>query len=61
MINVKTQIRLTASKRNYEVLYSYDNGNSYHLHKSGLTLDQANKEAISIKGHIKLLRDVRVR
>ena len=61
MINIKTLIQLSASKRSYEVLYSYDNGASYHLYKNGLTLDEANKEAISIKGHIKLLRDIRVK
>jgi hypothetical protein len=61
MIRIKTRIQLTANKKSYEVLYSYDNGTTFHLHKSGLTLDQANKESISIKGHIKLLKDLRVK
>ena len=61
MIEIKTRIQLASNKKSYEVLYSYDKGNSYHPYKSGLTLDEANKEAISIKGHIKLLRDIRVK
>ena len=61
MIRIKTKIQMSSSKRSYEVYYSYDNGTSYHLHKTGLTLDEANRESISIKGTIKLLRDLKVK
>lgn len=61
MVNIKTRVQLSENKRSYEVLYSYDNGKTYKLHKKGLTLDEANRESVSITGSFKLLRDIEVK
>ena len=52
-----TEIKLSPSKRNYEVWYQNTNGESV-LHKKGLSLDEANKETVSLMGHTRLWNDI---
>jgi hypothetical protein len=61
MVNIMTRVQLSESKRSYEVLYSYDNGKTYRLHKKGLSLDEANRESVSVRGTFKLLHDLKVK
>lgn len=51
------EIRLASSKKNYEVWYQNPKGECV-LHKKGLTLDEANKETISVMGHTRLWNDI---
>ena len=51
------EIKLSPSKRNYEVWCKDSKGESV-LHKKGLTLDEANREIISVNGHTRLWNDL---
>ena len=51
------EIKLSSSKRSYEVWFKDSKGEDV-LHKKGLTLDQANREIISVNGHTRLLNDL---
>jgi hypothetical protein len=51
-----TEIKLSPSKRSYEVWYQNTNGESV-LHMKGLSLDEAIKETTIINGGVKFLND----
>lgn len=53
---VKTRIQLSEAGK-HEVLVSMD-GTNYRPYKTGLTLDNAVKEATSIRGHYSLWNDI---
>jgi len=52
-----TKIILSPSKRTYDVWYS-NNGNTFVLHKSFKSIDEAIKETTIINGSLKLFKDV---
>jgi len=52
-----TKIILSPSKKTYDVWYSKDS-NTFVLHKSFKTIDDAIKETTIIKGSFRLLKDV---
>jgi hypothetical protein len=54
---MKTQIR--KGPKGYEVWYSTDGGQTIQFHKAFKSMDDAVKETGSLKGHQRLLMDLR--
>lgn len=51
---IKTKIQLSSDKKTYDVLLSKDGGINYHIYKTFKTDEEAMRETVSIKGHLKL-------
>lgn len=54
---MKTEIRV--SSNGFEVWYSTDGGQTSQFHKTFKSMDEAVKETVSLKGHQRLLSDLR--
>lgn len=54
---IKPEIKLSPSKRGYELWYVNPKGLRV-LHKKNLTLDEAGKESVSLCGHVRLWQDI---
>jgi hypothetical protein len=54
---MKTEIK--KGPKGYEVWYSTDGGQTIQFHKSFKSMDDAVKETVSLKGHQRLLMDLR--
>jgi len=54
---MKTEIRVRP--KGYEVWYSTDGGQTVKFHKAFKSMDDAVKETVSLKGHQRLLMDLR--
>jgi len=54
---MKTEIRV--GPKGYEVWYSTDGGQTTQFHKSFKSMDNAVKETVSLKGHQRLIMDLK--
>ena len=54
---IKPEIKVSASKRGYDLWYVNAKGLRV-LHKKNLTLDEANRESVSLCGHVRLWQDI---
>ena len=54
---MKTEIR--KGPKGYQVWYSIDGGQTIQFHKTFKSMDDAVKETVSLKGHQRLLMDLR--
>lgn len=58
MSTIKTEIRPV--RGGYQVLYSLDGGQTIEPHKKFKKFDDAVKETVTLKGHYKLLGDLKL-
>ncbi len=54
---ITPEIKLSPSKRDYELWYVNPKGQRV-LHKKHLTLDAAQRESVALSGHIRLWEDI---
>lgn len=54
---ITPEIKLSASKRGYDLWYVNARGVNV-LHKKNLTLDEAQRESVALCGHIRLWMDI---